>query len=82
MIGILYVLISSVTLYVQVRVKWHKVKEEITQRYITDLWIESPTFWIILATSFLWPLLVPVNGVIWVLDQTIGKVVDKFQKKL
>ena len=81
MIGILYVLISLVTLYVQVRLRWYKVKEEIASRYINNLWVESPTFWIILATSFLWPLLVPVNGIIWILDQTIGKVVDRFQKK-
>lgn len=82
MIGILYVLISAVTLYVQVRVKWYKVKEEITRRFTTDLWVESPTFWMIITTSFLWPLLTPVNGIIWILDQTVGRVIDKFQKKL
>ncbi len=75
----LYLVISILVGYITYKFQEENLKEQLTKQY--NSWLDCQAFWIIVAFGLLWFIAIPVWIVFWVLEKTIGKIIEQIKNK-
>lgn len=75
---IIYCVISIIVGYVTYKVQEENFEKELQSQY---MWVDCKAFWIIFLFTVLWIAALPAAFIIWVLNKTLGKIIDQIKNK-
>lgn len=78
MLVIIYVVISVLIGYITYKFQEEKFKNQLKDY---ETWIDCRAFWIIVLFTVLWFIVIPIIFIIWVLENTLGKIIEQVKNK-
>jgi hypothetical protein len=75
---IIYFVISILIGYITYKFQQENFERQL-EEYVS--WMDCRAFWLILLFGILWPIVIPVWFIIWVLEKTLGKIIEQIKNK-